>query len=70
MSALVLDKVCKRFGGVVAADDVSITVPAGAITGLIGPNGAGKTTVVNLITGMLPLTSGRIRFGDRDITEA
>ena len=70
MSALVLDKVCKRFGGVVAADDVSITVPAGAITGLIGPNGAGKTTVVNLITGMLPLTSGRIRFGERDITEA
>jgi branched-chain amino acid transport system ATP-binding protein len=70
MTALVLDKVCKRFGGVVAADDVSITVPAGAITGLIGPNGAGKTTVVNLITGMLPLTSGHIRFGERDITEA
>jgi branched-chain amino acid transport system ATP-binding protein len=70
MSDLVLDKVAKRFGGVVAAEDVSMAVPPGRITGLIGPNGAGKTTLVNLITGMLPLTAGRITFGGRDITEA
>jgi branched-chain amino acid transport system ATP-binding protein len=70
MTALALDRVCKRFGGVVAAEDVSIVVPPGRITGLIGPNGAGKTTIVNMITGMLPLTSGRIRFGDRDIGDA
>jgi branched-chain amino acid transport system ATP-binding protein len=70
MTALVLEQVSKRFGGVIAADNVSISVPPGTITGLIGPNGAGKTTVVNLITGMLPLTSGRIRFGDRDISQA
>ncbi|MBL8671845.1 MAG: ABC transporter ATP-binding protein [Alphaproteobacteria bacterium] len=62
--------VSKRFGGVVAAADVSMQVPPGRITGLIGPNGAGKTTVVNLITGMLPVTSGTIRFGERDITRA
>jgi branched-chain amino acid transport system ATP-binding protein len=70
MTTLALDGVSKRFGGVVAAEDVTILVPPGRITGLIGPNGAGKTTIVNLITGMLPLTSGRIRFGERDIGEA
>lgn len=70
MTALVLDNVTKRFGGVTAAEDLNIEVPPGRITGLIGPNGAGKTTVVNLITGMLPVTSGTIRFGERDLTHA
>jgi branched-chain amino acid transport system ATP-binding protein len=68
VTALVLDKVCKSFGGVTAARDVTLAVPPGRVTGLIGPNGAGKTTLVNLITGMLPVTSGTIRFGDADIT--
>jgi len=67
---LSLDGVSKTFGGVVAASGVSLAVPPGRITGLIGPNGAGKTTLVNLITGMLPLTAGRIRFGERDISQA
>ena len=67
---LVLDGVTRAFGGVVAVDDLSLTVEPGRITGLIGPNGAGKSTVVNLITGLLRLTAGRIRLGDRDITEA
>jgi branched-chain amino acid transport system ATP-binding protein len=66
--SLVLDAVCKNFGGVVAAQQVNMQVPAGRVTGLIGPNGAGKTTLVNLITGMLPLTSGSIRFGDDEIS--
>ena len=70
MTALVLEDVAKRFGGVTAAEDLSMTVPAGRITGLIGPNGAGKTTVVNLITGMLAVTSGTIRLGSRDLTRA
>jgi branched-chain amino acid transport system ATP-binding protein len=69
-TTLSLEGVSKRFGGVLAASNVTLAVPPGRITGLIGPNGAGKTTLVNLITGMLPLTAGRIRFGDRDITHA
>jgi branched-chain amino acid transport system ATP-binding protein len=68
MTTLALDRVTKHFGGVVAADAVTMQVPPGRITGLIGPNGAGKTTIVNLITGMLPVSSGTILFGDRDIT--
>ncbi len=68
MNELQLIDVHKRFGGVVAAEDVNIRVPPGRITGLIGPNGAGKTTIVNMITGMLPVTSGRITFDGRDLS--
>jgi branched-chain amino acid transport system ATP-binding protein len=70
VKGLSLQGVCKRFGGVTAADEVSFDVPPGRVTGLIGPNGAGKTTIVNLITGMLALTGGRILFDGRDITAA
>ena len=70
MTGLALEKVCKRFGGVVAADDVTMSAPPGRVTGLIGPNGAGKTTIVNLITGMAALTSGAVKFGGQDITTA
>ncbi len=52
----------KAFGGLVAVNDVSFEVESGRIIGLIGPNGAGKSTTFNLITGMLPLTSGQIQF--------
>lgn len=69
MSSLVLDNVGKRFGGVAAVDGVTLAVKPRSITGLIGPNGAGKTTVVNLITGMLKVSSGSIRVMDQDITE-
>jgi branched-chain amino acid transport system ATP-binding protein len=67
MTSLALDRVSKRFGGVVAADAITLEIPAGRITGMIGPNGAGKTTIVNLITGMLASDSGKILFGDRNI---
>lgn len=70
MAALVLNNVSKRFGGLLAVSDVNLEVPPGRITGLIGPNGAGKTTVVNMITGLLKLTTGSILLGDRDITTA
>ena len=70
MTSLALRSVAKRFGGVVAADDVTLDIPAGAVTGLIGPIGAGKTTIVNLITGMLSLSSGEIWLGEQNLTTA
>jgi branched-chain amino acid transport system ATP-binding protein len=54
--------VTKRFGGLLAAADISLSVMPGEIRGLIGPNGAGKTTFVNLVTGIYPPSSGEIRF--------
>lgn len=67
MGGLSLKNVDKSFGGVVAAKDVSIEVPAGKVTGVIGPNGAGKTTIVNLITGMLTLSNGAIELDGVDV---
>jgi branched-chain amino acid transport system permease protein len=58
----------KRFGGLMAVDHVSFEVRAGEIVGLIGPNGAGKSTMFNLLTGTLPMTSGRAQFLGRDVT--
>jgi len=58
----------KRFGGLVATDNVSIEVRPGEIHALIGPNGAGKTTLVSQLTGSLAPDSGTIRFAGRDVT--
>ena len=59
----------KTFGRVTAARDITVAVPARQTVGIIGANGAGKTTFVNLITGYLKPSSGRIRFEGRDITD-
>ena len=59
---LVIDKARKQFGGLVAVNDMAFTVNSGEIVGLIGPNGAGKSTMFNLVTGVLPVTAGEIRF--------
>ena len=59
---LEVDAVRKEFGGLVAVNDVSFNLHAGDIVGLIGPNGAGKSTTFNLITGVLSLTRGAVRF--------
>lgn len=62
------ESVVKRFGGLTAVDDVSLTIDRGSITGLVGPNGAGKTTFFNLIAGRFPPTSGRIFLDETDVT--
>jgi branched-chain amino acid transport system ATP-binding protein len=66
---LELRDAARHFGGLPAVDGVSLQVPAGQVTGLIGPNGAGKTTVVNLITGLLHLTSGQVLLDGRDVSK-
>jgi ABC-type branched-subunit amino acid transport system ATPase component len=61
--ALILDGIGVRYGGVVALNDVSLTVQPGRTLGLIGPNGAGKTTLINATTGIAPLATGTIALG-------
>jgi ABC-type branched-subunit amino acid transport system ATPase component len=67
MSLLRIDNLSKRFGGVVAVDECSITVEAGSIMGLIGPNGSGKTTVFNMVTGFIPSDKGTVSFKSKSI---
>lgn len=69
MSLLEIDGVTKRFGGLLALDDVSFTVDRGEIVGLIGPNGSGKSTMFNCIMSVYDVTSGSIRFDGADITD-
>lgn len=66
---LTLQSVSKKFGGVVAADQIHIDLIPGEIFGLIGPNGAGKTTVINLITGLYAVDGGSIFLADENITK-
>ncbi len=65
---LEVDAVRKEFGGLVAVNDVSFQIRTGDIVGLIGPNGAGKSTTFNLITGVLALTRGAVRFRGQPVT--
>jgi len=68
---LMVEGVSKRFGGVVANDNISLSVPEGSIVGLIGPNGSGKTTLFNSIVGYHPIDQGSIRFeGARNLHPA
>jgi branched-chain amino acid transport system ATP-binding protein len=62
------DSITIRFGGLIAVDDVSFTIPHGSVVSLIGPNGAGKTTFFNILTGLYHPTSGRVYLGDKDVT--
>jgi len=68
MALLEAKGLTKRFGGLVAVQNVDLELQQGMILGLIGPNGAGKTTVFNLIAGVYPPTLGRILFKGREIT--
>jgi branched-chain amino acid transport system ATP-binding protein len=68
MSLLRVENVTKKFGGIIANQDVSFSLEAGQIVGLIGPNGAGKTTMFNCIAGYAPPTSGEIWLNDIKIS--
>ncbi len=68
MALLELRRLTKRFGGLLANDQVDLQVNEGEIVGLIGPNGAGKTTLFNCIAGFYPPTSGEVRFRGEEIT--
>jgi branched-chain amino acid transport system ATP-binding protein len=67
MSILQVSHLTKRFGGVVAAKDISMTVENGSITAVIGPNGAGKTTFFNMITGVYKPDEGEIWLGNQSL---
>ncbi|HTI82791.1 MAG TPA: ABC transporter ATP-binding protein [Acetobacteraceae bacterium] len=68
MAFLELDGLTRRFGGIVAVDNVTMSVAAGEVRAVIGPNGAGKSTLFNLITGVTKPTSGTVRFDDHALT--
>ena len=68
MSLLTVERVSRRFGSLVAVNNVSLSVEPGELRAVIGPNGAGKTTFFNMISGFLAPTSGRILFEGEDVT--
>jgi branched-chain amino acid transport system ATP-binding protein len=67
VALLAVENVTRRFGGIVALDDVSLELDDGTVGGLIGPNGAGKTTLFNVITRVYKADSGRVVFDGRDL---
>jgi branched-chain amino acid transport system ATP-binding protein len=68
MALLSVDGLSKRFGGVVANEDISFEVDEGELVGIIGPNGAGKTTLFHQVSGFLRPDTGRVSFDGNDIT--
>lgn len=69
MPLLKVEKVTKRFGGLVAVDDISFQITHGEMFAIVGPNGAGKTTMFNLINGVFPADEGKMWFEGVDVTD-
>jgi len=67
-AALETHGLCKRFGGLLATNDVSLSVGQGEVRGLIGPNGAGKTTLVNLVTGVYEPDAGEVKLAGQSLS--
>lgn len=70
MTDVVIEAVTKRFGAVVALDDVSLTVPEGSLTAILGPSGCGKTTLLRVVAGFERPDSGRVQLGSRQVAGA
>ena len=70
MTLLRTENLAVAFGGVRALDAIDLAIEPGGVVGLIGPNGAGKTTFIDAVTGMVPVTAGRVEFMGHDITTA
>ena len=68
-SILALEKISKRFGAIVIADQIDLALGAGEALGIIGPNGAGKTTLFGIMTGTVAPDGGRVLFEGRDVTQ-
>src|SRR6185437_476637 len=69
MNAIEVDHLTKRFGELIAVNDISFEVATGEIFGLLGPNGAGKTTLIRMLTTLTPPSSGTARIAGHDIRE-
>jgi multiple sugar transport system ATP-binding protein len=71
MPEIVLDKITKTFdGGVVAVEDISLTIASGEFLVLVGPSGCGKSTLLRMVAGLEPVSEGTILIGDRDVTDS
>ncbi len=65
---ITLEHLTKKYGSAVAVNDLSVTIESGKLIALLGPSGCGKSTILNMLSGILPATEGRILFDDRDVT--
>lgn len=65
---ITLEHLTKRFGDTVAVNDLCVTLESGKLTALLGPSGCGKSTVLNMISGILPVSAGRVLFDEKDVT--
>src|SRR6266513_2494322 len=68
MTSVRLEQISKRFGNTIALDSIDLFIEPGELFFLLGPSGCGKSTLLRIVAGLLEPTSGKIHFGDRDVT--